>query len=295
MKRKIIAVLAVVLCGCGAGNTPPAETETVTAETTAASAVTEEMTTTEMTEIKETETTVTENISETTKEKITETEIVSTTGAENVETSAGEEKTYVLSAAERYPVIDSEWQETNIFKCGLVPVWMEKSGEKKYGYADKNGNIVIEPKWDIVWEFSDRGVAVVGNKIGENEWNANIYRYGFIDINGNTLVEPVYDDVVVENKNDLDMQQSRFTDGYICVIEKDRSSPDDGKDYTEKMYFVDPEGNRLTDGYDVFRNDFGLPICGYFKNGYAGVIKKSDKLMQITNYSGVIKSVPCYE
>lgn len=197
MKKRIAILFLVMLCGCSSGGQG---NETVLPETVA--------------EVTGSTPETSENITAETEQTSAETtENVSTVTSENVETSAEapaedtaeDERSAVLSAAERFPVIDKEWHEYNIFKCGLVPVRTDVGGEEKYGYADKNGNIVIKPQWDIVWEFSDRGVAVVGMKIGENEWNANIYRYGFIDINGNTLVEPVYDDVVVQDKNELDM------------------------------------------------------------------------------------------
>lgn len=53
----------------------------------------------------------------------------------------------------------------------------------KWGFADGDGNIVVNPKYDMVTEFNSYGFA--GIKV-EDKW-------GIVDSNGNVLVEPVYE------------------------------------------------------------------------------------------------------
>lgn len=57
----------------------------------------------------------------------------------------------------------------------------EKDG--KWGFADKNENIVVEPKYDIVTEVNEYGFAGVCK---DGKW-------GVIDENGKTIIEPTYE------------------------------------------------------------------------------------------------------
>ncbi|HEF3474383.1 TPA: WG repeat-containing protein, partial [Campylobacter coli] len=54
----------------------------------------------------------------------------------------------------------------------------------KWGFIDKNGEFVIEPKFDGVGNFSE-GLARV-------ELNG---KYGFIDKSGKIVIEPKFDDI----------------------------------------------------------------------------------------------------
>ena len=54
--------------------------------------------------------------------------------------------------------------------------------DEKWGFVDKEGNIIIEPKYDMVTEFNSYGFA--GIKQG-NKW-------GVIDTTGNIVLEPTY-------------------------------------------------------------------------------------------------------
>ncbi|MFH5163641.1 WG repeat-containing protein [Campylobacter coli] len=55
---------------------------------------------------------------------------------------------------------------------------------RKYGFIDKSGKIVIEPKFDGVGNFSE-GLAKV-------KLNG---KYGFIDKSGKIVIEPKFDDI----------------------------------------------------------------------------------------------------
>jgi hypothetical protein len=57
-----------------------------------------------------------------------------------------------------------------------------------WGFTDMNGNIVVEPKFDYCFGFSD-GLAVAGLKIGKLK-----LKWGYIDKSGNWIIQPVYDD-----------------------------------------------------------------------------------------------------
>ncbi|APA52029.1 hypothetical protein BLD35_02145 [Campylobacter coli] len=64
------------------------------------------------------------------------------------------------------------------FSEGLAKVELNR----KYGFMDKNGKIVIEPKFDGVGNFSE-GLAAVGLN---GKW-------GFIDKNGEFAIKPKFD------------------------------------------------------------------------------------------------------
>ncbi|MGI7157691.1 WG repeat-containing protein, partial [Campylobacter coli] len=54
----------------------------------------------------------------------------------------------------------------------------------KWGFIDKSGKFVIEPKFDSIWDFSE-GLA----KVGLNG------KYGLIDKSGKIVIEPKFDDI----------------------------------------------------------------------------------------------------
>ncbi|MEO0968917.1 MAG: WG repeat-containing protein [Cyanobacteria bacterium J06639_18] len=80
------------------------------------------------------------------------------------------------------------------FKEGLLPVRINN----RWGYIDKTGKMVIEPKYDEAWSFS-QGLARVGIKTGKTEftgWIAEpvveIIAHGYIDKTGKFIIEPEY-------------------------------------------------------------------------------------------------------
>lgn len=60
-------------------------------------------------------------------------------------------------------------------------IFASQSNEK-WGFVDKNNNIIIEPIYDIVTEVNEYGYAGIRK---DNKW-------GIIDLNGNIIVEPIY-------------------------------------------------------------------------------------------------------
>lgn len=75
-----------------------------------------------------------------------------------------------------------ELHEVGTFTEGLAPVRIRD----KWGYVNEHGSIVIEPRFDQAWNFSEEGIAVV--KSG-NTW-------GRIDKAGNITVYPQFDEVL---------------------------------------------------------------------------------------------------
>ena len=96
----------------------------------------------------------------------------------------------------------------------------------KQGFIDKHGKIVIEPKYEKVFQFSN-GLAAI--QVGEV--------WGFIDYQDNVIVEPKF------------IQVAPFSDGYAAVkLEK----------FTDQWGFIDTEGKLVIepqfDHVEDFRN-----------------------------------------
>ena len=66
----------------------------------------------------------------------------------------------------------------------------EKDG--KQGYLNEKGDVIIEPKFDLVQLFSE-GRAVVGKIVGYDEYEMPKYRYGYIDTKGNLQIPYLYE------------------------------------------------------------------------------------------------------
>ena len=63
-----------------------------------------------------------------------------------------------------------------------------KSNDSKYGYIDRNGNLIIEPIFDYAENF-ENGRAVVGFEVNYRR------KFGLINKKGEFILEPLYDDV----------------------------------------------------------------------------------------------------
>ena len=76
-----------------------------------------------------------------------------------------------------------EAKVVNIFSEGLASFAIEDNYEKKWGFVDKTGKIVINPQFEEVGMFSEGQCPF---KNGENKW-------GYIDKKGNITINPQFD------------------------------------------------------------------------------------------------------
>ncbi len=113
---------------------------------------------------------------------------------------------------------------------GLIVI--EKSG--KFGYGDLNGNIVVTPRFDYCWPFSEGRARVYRE-------NSEAGLFGYIDRLGNEIIPCKY------------IEASTFSEGYAVVIEHD---------YLKSKY-IDQTGR------NVFNKTF--PAAKSFHNGFAFV------------------------
>ncbi len=126
------------------------------------------------------------------------------------------------------------------------PVLFEQDG--KYGYKDKGGKVLINPIFDIAYEFSE-GLAAVGIK--DEQGNT---KCGYINLKG---------DYVISSKYDVTMP---YVYGLAPVI------------LGENAVFIDNKGN------EKIASDFGG--VGMFKSGLAPVMDKDSGKWGYINIQG---------
>ena len=88
-----------------------------------------------------------------------------------------------------------------LFKQGLLSA---SSGDK-WGYIDKTGSYVINPQFDVAWDFADNGLARVES---DDKW-------GYIDTTGSYVINPQFDDAWSFAENGLARVLSGDKWGYI--------------------------------------------------------------------------------
>ncbi|EGO0809548.1 WG repeat-containing protein [Campylobacter lari] len=130
------------------------------------------------------------------------------------------------------------------------------STKTKYGFIDKQGNFIIEAKYDYAWDFREDLARVKLNG-----------KYGFIDKQGNLVIEAKYDVI-----ND-------FNEGLARVK------------LNGKYGFIDKQGNLVIEAkYDVI-NDFNEGLARVELNGKYGFVDKQGNLVIETEYDVVLDLV----
>lgn len=104
-------------------------------------------------------------------------------------------------------VIEPKWSGANNFSEGLAVVATSEGGYNE-GYIDTSGKVIIEPRYPKARDFSD-GLAAVGfGQFGMH--NSGDHKTGFIDKTGRLIIEPKYRDA------------GSFSDGLAWVCDKDK-------------------------------------------------------------------------
>ncbi|MCL2433868.1 MAG: WG repeat-containing protein [Clostridia bacterium] len=102
-----------------------------------------------------------------------------------------------------------------LFHQGLLPARIDR----KWGYVDKTGEVVIQPEFDKAYPFASNGLALV---IPDLNYDKNgSYKHGYINTQGEMVIEPIFDyaDDFAENGlaavSIYDEKEKRFLGGYI--------------------------------------------------------------------------------
>lgn len=115
-------------------------------------------------------------------------------------------------------------------------------GKEKYGYIDRTGKEVIEPKYEFAEYFSD-GMAVIGKKVKED--GVERFKYGYIDKSGKEITGYIYS------------YAGNFSDSVACVMAGNG-----------KYGYIDKTGKTVL--------PFIYNVAENFKNGVAWV-KRNEK------------------
>ena len=104
--------------------------------------------------------------------------------------------------------------------------------EGKWGYIDKNGNVIIKPQFPEAWRFSEGLAAVSINGL-----------YGYINLDGEIVIDAIYEDA------------RDFKEGLAAVS-------------LDGLYgFIDKEGNVVVDIIYEEVRDFNEGLAGVKLNG----------------------------
>ncbi len=79
-------------------------------------------------------------------------------------------------------VINPQFTYAGNFSNGLA--WVLQG--EQFGYIDKEGKFVINPQFNRAYDFASNGLAVVGQKNGDDE------KYGYIDKSGKFIINPQF-------------------------------------------------------------------------------------------------------
>ena len=127
-------------------------------------------------------------------------------------------------------ILDGETiDRTGGFMFGLAPaeIFDPNTGEEGYGYINKYGEVVVEPKYEYVSGFTESGLARVQN---------TGYKYGYIDSTGREVIPCQYN------------AASSFSGGYAIV----REWPDN---FTQALKVIDTTGKTVWESPTVTTSD----------------------------------------
>ena len=155
-------------------------------------------------------------------------------------------------------VIEPKFKEANPFSDGLALVCSKSNG--LYGFIDRSGAWVIEPKYTTAYPFSD-GLARVCSKSNG--------LFGFIDRSGAWVIEPTFEDPInntVRGREELQDDYARdFSDGLALVRSKSNG-----------LYgFIDRSGAWVIEPQYDYARDFSEGLASVEVNGKYGYIDKT--------------------
>ncbi|ELS31409.1 MULTISPECIES: WG repeat-containing protein [Pseudanabaena] len=155
----------------------------------------------------------------------------------------------------------------------------------KYGFINKNGEVVISPQFDIARSF-DNGTAIFGmiksyyNLSKNKEGMIDLFRnteYGLVNKNGKIIVKPSFNDIGFFNNGQAQFCKAPHTYGFIdcngkILIQIDNCRELDG--FSEGLAAFHSLDNDRWGYIDVTGKVIIEPMFNeaeYFKNGYAKV------------------------
>ena len=110
------------------------------------------------------------------------------------------EEIMIASVNGMYGIYDNEGNKRNEHSCKDADVYLGEyiaylDSNGKWGYVDKDGNIVIDPRFEMAKSFSNDLAAIQING-----------KWGFIDTKGEVVIEPQF------------LDADYFTDSGACMV-----------------------------------------------------------------------------
>jgi hypothetical protein len=108
---------------------------------------------------------------------------------------AGEDSRYGFANVQGEIVVDPQYAQVEPFNDGLAAVNFGTRAEPNWGFIDPTGQVVIQPAYYSVKDFSD-GLAYVekdANNLSDEDRQTNTWR-GFIDHTGALVIHPQWDE-----------------------------------------------------------------------------------------------------
>lgn len=110
-------------------------------------------------------------------------------------------------------VIEPKYVSAAHFSDGLAAVKI--GNEDKFGFINRKGETVIEPKYDVFQQF--RGdVCVVGVDVGSPTDAFKTFHYGLIDRNGEIILEPKYELLNVVDYASREIQDAETANSFFA-------------------------------------------------------------------------------
>ena len=164
-----------------------------------------------------------------------------------------------------------------------------KNGEV-YGYIDEKGNFIMEPRFDIAYDFNKKSLAIVSEK-GHD---------GLINVEGEYIVPPIYDSIspfkegkAVFTQNSkmgvMDEEGRVITKKFYSIIgnfNEGRAVVGESKSAGYRYGYIDSEGNEIIPLKYESADDF--------KDGRALVKLKENKYALINKHGEVLKAYDYY-
>lgn len=119
-----------------------------------------------------------------------------------IKTSKNNEVMFINYSGEEIVQSNQELEYENLFSEGMLVIsktmsTSQSTNDKLYGYMNKLGSIIIEPKYLYACDFTE-GLAVVKDKNN---------KFGYIDMQGNYVIPPIYEEA------------SSFSEGLASVMQ----------------------------------------------------------------------------
>lgn len=119
--------------------------------------------------------------------------------------------------------------------------------DQKYGVIDENGNFIVYPKYDLIYDYKN-GYAVV--------WDRTTNKKGLLDTDGRLIIPFIMDPD--------SLTVASYSEGIMKVMESDRGI----------CSFYDTKGKKLFEKSASFASQFKSGRCVICKDGLYGLIDK---------------------